>query len=58
MNHLKNFLLAFLMTETSLNQLEEDQTVHAALAGLQPGFIQDSMEDSTETFVPSFCFFN
>lgn len=48
------------MTETSLSQLEEDQTVHAARAGLQPGFIQDSMEDSTETFyfVPSFCFFN
>lgn len=48
------------MTETSLSRLEEEQTVHAARAGLQPGFIQDSMEDSTETFyfVPSFCFFN
>lgn len=48
------------MTETSLSQLEEDQIFHAAHAGLQPGFIQDSMEDSTETFyfVPSFCFFN
>lgn len=48
------------MTETSLSQLEEDQTVHTARAGLQPRFIQDSMEDSTETFyfVPSFCFLN